>query len=52
MSRPQRLIALAFIVVAALTCLGMVGWDDPDRDRRQSLYTCTVWNERSWAGCP
>jgi hypothetical protein len=54
MSRPQRLIALVFVLVAALMCLGMANadWDDTDRERRQSLYTCTVWNDRSWAGCP
>jgi hypothetical protein len=52
MSRPQRLAALAIALVAALMCLGMVGWDDTDSDRRQSLYTCSVWNDRAWAGCP
>jgi hypothetical protein len=52
MSRPQRMLALAFVVVAALMCLGMANADGTDRDRKQSLYTCTVWNDRSWAGCP
>jgi hypothetical protein len=52
MSRPQRMIALALAVLAALMCLGMVGWQDRRDDRRQSLYTCTVWNDRTWAGCP
>jgi len=52
MSRPQRLVALLVAVMAALLCLGMVSWDEPERDRNQSLYMCTVWNDRSWAGCP
>ena len=53
MSRPQRLAALAIALVAALMCLGMVGWEDRERDgKRSSIYTCNVWNDRSWAGCP
>ena len=52
MSRAQRLLALLVVITAALLCLGMVGWDEPERDRNQSLYMCNVWNDRSWAGCP
>ena len=51
MSRPARLFALAIVLVAALMCLGMASADDTPRERGQSLYTCTVWNDRSWAGC-
>jgi hypothetical protein len=51
MSLPQRLTVLAIALVAALMCLGMANRDGTDRDRKQSLYTCNVWNERSWAGC-
>jgi hypothetical protein len=52
MSGPQRMVALALVVLAALMCLGMAGWQDRNSDRKQSLYTCTVWNDRAWAGCP
>jgi len=52
MSRAQRLLALLVVITAALLCLGMVGWHEPERDRNQSLYMCNVWNDRSWAGCP
>jgi hypothetical protein len=51
MSRLQRLFALAIAILAAIMCLGMANRDNTDRDRKQSLYTCNVWNDRSWAGC-
>ena len=51
MSRPARLFALAIVLVAALMCLGMASSDGTDRERGQSMYTCNVWNDRSWAGC-
>jgi hypothetical protein len=55
MSRPQRrlALALALALVAALMYLGVANADrhDADRDARQSLYLCNVWNDRSWAGC-
>ena len=44
--------ALSIAVVAALSCLGIAGREDRDRDRKQSVYTCTVWNDRAWGGCP
>jgi hypothetical protein len=46
------MIALAIAVVAALSCLGIAGREDRRSDRKQSLYTCTVWNDRAFAGCP
>jgi hypothetical protein len=52
MSRRQGLVALAVALMAAILCLGVASWDDPPRERNQSLYTCNVWNDRSWAGCP
>jgi hypothetical protein len=52
MSRPARLFALAIVVVAALMCLGMASSDGTERERGQSFYTCNVWNDRAWAGCP
>jgi hypothetical protein len=44
--------ALAIAVVAALSSLGIAGREDRPGDREQSLYTCTVWNDRAFAGCP
>ena len=54
MSRPARLFALAIVLVAALTCLGMASSDGTERDRERdkSFYICNVWNDRAWAGCP
>ena len=52
MSLPQRLIALAIALVAAVMCLGMANWDDTDRDRKQSLYTCSVWNDGRGPAAP
>lgn len=50
MSRRQGVAALVVAVFAALLGLGIAGFDEP-RDRDRSLYTCTVWNDRAWAGC-
>jgi hypothetical protein len=51
-SSRQRLIALVVAVTAALLCLGIAGRSDPAPDRKDSIYICNVWNDRSWAGCP
>jgi hypothetical protein len=52
MSHKRRFVALLVAVTAAILSLGVAARSDSPQERKQSLYTCNVWNDRSWAGCP
>jgi hypothetical protein len=52
MSQKHRVIALLVAVTAAILSLGVAARSDSPPERKQSLYICNVWNDRSWAGCP
>jgi hypothetical protein len=52
MSHKQRVVVLLVVVTAAILSLGVAARSDSPRERKQSLYMCNVWNDRSWAGCP
>jgi hypothetical protein len=51
MSRRNRLLALVVAMTAALLCLAMAGSSDSSQDGSPSRYLCSLWNDRSWAGC-